>query len=70
MRPTPRYTKGTRLRLWSGEIVTVLVSNDCRLRVRPEGVRVRTFTTRTGAEVTLPENRDRDITPYVEAEVI
>lgn len=72
--PAPRLSPvsvGARVRLASsGDLATVLVSNECRLRVRLDKRAEATITTREGEVITVRRVIEKDISPDTELEVL
>jgi len=61
VRHAPLYKVGTRVRRTpGGEPHEILVSNECRIRLRPMN----------GEEVTIRERKAFDISPHTELEVL
>jgi hypothetical protein len=58
---------GDRVRLWSGDVVTIEVLNFSRARIRPDGVTEATFVDRTGTRHVIRARRPaRDVAPSAE----
>lgn len=70
MKPAPLYKVGTRVRLARGETATVVLSNDCHLRVKPDKATEHRFVDRDGTERVVMVRKERDISPDTPLEVI
>lgn len=70
MRPAPRYRPGTRIRLWRGETATIVLSNDTRLRIKPDKAVEHRFTSSDGSERVVLVRKERDISPDTPLEVL
>ena len=68
--PVSTLKVGQRIRRFTGEIGTIIYSNDCRVRIRFDTGVLEQFKTAEGKEVSFSKHKEIDVSPSSEVEPI